>query len=179
MERFDLRSSSNNRAVMPERPVVPRPAEPATDAPSRVERSGRKEPALKRKLPFIGVIIAAVLLLGAAFYFFKVSTGGMIDSGYQAVFLTNGQVYFGKLQIVNDSYMKISNVYYIQNGNSTAATQQDTTAAAGSTNIQLVPLTSAVHGPKDEMVIAKSQVIFFENLKDDGQAAKLIIGDKK
>ena len=163
---------------MHERPVASRSAEPSVDAPSRVERPGRKGLSFKRKLPVVGIIIAAVLLLGAAFYFFKVSTGGMIDSGYQAVFLTNGQVYFGKLQIVNDSYMKISNVYYIQNGSSTA-TQQDTTAAAGSTNIQLVPLTSAVHGPKDEMVIAKSQVIFFENLKDDGQAAKLISGDKK
>lgn len=178
MERFDLRSSTNNRTVTPERPVAPRPAEPAIDTPSRVGQPNRKEPFFKRKTSVIGILIGIILLAGAAFYFLKMGTGGLIDSGYQAVFLTNGQVYFGKLQIVNDSYMKISSVYYIQN--STAATpQQGSGADAGATNIQLVPLTGAVHGPKDEMVIAKSQVLFFENLKDDGQAAKLISGDKK
>lgn len=51
----------------------------------------------------------------------------------------------------------------------------DTTNA---NNIELVRLTKAVHGPKDEIVINRDQVLYFENLDDEGQAAKLISGDK-
>ena len=33
---------------------------------------------------------------------------------YQAVFLTNGQVYFGKVSHVDSSYVKIQDIYYLQ-----------------------------------------------------------------
>src|ERR1700743_2242299 len=35
-------------------------------------------------------------------------------SEYQAVFLTNGQVYFGKLANLNNKYVTITDVYYLQ-----------------------------------------------------------------
>lgn len=170
MERFDHRATANNRVAAPERPVAARPAE---GAPAHAAHYARKKPFYKRKLPIISLAVLVVALLaGGAWYFATTGFSGQINSKYQAVFLTNGQVYFGKMQVVNDSYLKINNVYYIQNKNGTAATTD-------ANNIELVQLSKAVHGPKDEMVINRDQVLFFENLNEDGQAAKLISSDKK
>ncbi len=36
------------------------------------------------------------------------------SSGYQAVFLTNGQVYFGKLSSTAASYATLKDIYYLQ-----------------------------------------------------------------
>lgn len=138
----------------------------------------RKPEADKKKsssklIRIIGVVMAVAMVIAVAVYYFVLRPGAMIDSGYQAVFLGNGQVYFGKLQVLNGSYLKITNVYYIQsNSGMTAADATD------ANNIELVRLTKAVHGPKDEIVINRDQVLYFENLDDEGQAAKLISGDK-
>lgn len=142
--------------------------------PQQTTNSTRKTPFLKRRRSvLITAAIALLVLGGIGWYFWKSTAGSLVGNGYQAVFLTNGQVYFGKLRIVNDSYMKISNVYYIQD--KTTTTQQTDTST---NSVEMTKLINAVHGPKDEMVINKDQVLFFENLRDDGQAAKLISGDK-
>jgi ABC-type Zn uptake system ZnuABC Zn-binding protein ZnuA len=40
--------------------------------------------------------------------------------------------------------------------------------------VQLIKLGSEVHGPEDAMMIAKAQVLFYENLKPDGKVAQSI-----
>lgn len=128
----------------------------------------------RSKLPVVGgVLLALLIVAGIVAYSVWSRTSGLVNSQYQAVFLANGQVYFGKLHNVNGSYVKISNVYYIQDAS--GATAQD--AIAGK-NIELVRLSKAVHGPKDEVVVNRDQVLYFENLDNEGQAAKLISGDK-
>lgn len=100
-------------------------------------------------------------------------------SKYQAVFFTNGQVYFGKLQDFNTQYLKLTDIYYLQTESTTSNTttsnssnpQQTTT---NDNNVQLIKLGDEIHGPEDEMVIAKEQVLFYENLKPDGKVAQTI-----
>lgn len=41
-------------------------------------------------------------------------------------------------------------------------------------NVQLIKLGQEVHGPEDEMILSKDQVLFIENLKPDGKVAKTI-----
>lgn len=88
----------------------------------------------------------------------------------QAVFLNGGQVYFGNITTLNDDYVRLNNIYYLrvnqqvqpgENKNS----QQD---------ISLVKLGCELHGPEDQMVINREQVVFWENLKSDGQVAKAV-----
>jgi len=84
----------------------------------------------------------------------------------QAVFLSDGQVYFGSLKNYNDSFAQLSNVYYLKYGNSlqqgSGATSEVTTAQ----NLNLVKLGGEVHGPESSMFIAKDKILFIENLKD-------------
>jgi len=92
-----------------------------------------------------------------------------VDNGkYQAVFVnvngTNGgQVYFGRITSLTEKYIRLTNVFYIQN-------QSDTTKANSAYN--LVKLGCELHGPADEMLINRDQVFFWENLKDDSQVTK-------
>ncbi len=84
----------------------------------------------------------------------------------------NGQIYFGKLTALNDTQLKLTNVYFLQTNTTdeTAADASDDTASKA----QLIKLSEAIYDPQDEMIISKSQMLYFQNLRDDGRAAQLI-----
>lgn len=97
---------------------------------------------------------------------------------YQAVFLTNGQVYFGKIDTITANSYVLKDIYYLQ-------VQQDVQGEKAQTeenkdqNLSLAKLGSELHGPDDVMYIEGKQVLFWENLKDDGQVVKAINANKK
>jgi hypothetical protein len=102
------------------------------------------------------VLIALLVLAIAAFTAFGGSSQEKIIKGdkYQAVFLNNGQVYFGHIKDINKSFVNLDSIYYLQTNN----TGSDTTAAANS-NVTLVKLGCELHGPYDQMVINADQVL--------------------
>lgn len=126
--------------------------------------------------PAIAIIFIALIAIGCIYLYNSTTSSKIDNSKYQAVFLTNGQVYFGKLTIQNGGYMVLSNIYYLQT-KTTADDAGDVQAAAGEddSNVELVKLGSEIHGPLDEMIINKDQVLFFENLKEDGKLTKTIV----
>lgn len=86
---------------------------------------------------------------------------------YQAVFLNNGQVYFGSIRELNNQYVRLGGIYYLTQG----------TDASGKTssNYTLVKLgCQQIHYPQDQMLINRDQVTFWENLENDGQVVKSI-----
>lgn len=96
---------------------------------------------------------------------------------YQAVFMAGGQVYFGKLEVLGDSYLKLSNVFYIQSNASSSETGnegKDPQTNNTDNNMQLIKLGEEVHGPEDAMIINRDQLLFYENLKPDGKVSQLI-----
>ena len=90
---------------------------------------------------------------------------------FQAVFLTNGQVYFGKLTKTDSSYVVLKNIYYLQVQQSVQPADK---ASNTSPQVSLAKLGGELHGPEDVMYISRSQVLFWENLKGDGKVAKAI-----
>jgi hypothetical protein len=88
---------------------------------------------------------------------------------YQAVFLTGGQVYFGKIVRFNSSFVALSDIYYLRVNQQVQPGQQQT-----ANDISLTKLGNELHGPEDLMFINRDQVQFWENLKDDGQVVKAI-----
>lgn len=91
---------------------------------------------------------------------------------WQAVFLTNNQVYFGKLSDTKGDYIELTQVFYLQSDQSLNDKQKDTS------NLNLIKLGAEIHGPEDAMYIAKKQIIFWENLKSDSKIVKIISGYK-
>jgi hypothetical protein len=140
-----------------------------------VRRPKIKKPSLKNMI-IIGVsalvVVVAVLF---SLLWYQSTMGANIDSGkFQAVFFTNGQVYFGKLQTLNGNYMKLTDIFYLQTKTIDASGNPQETSTAGTTDVQLIKLGNEIHGPVDEMIISKDQILFFENLKSDGKVAQSI-----
>ena len=141
-------------------------------------------PPKRGRLKWLAVfLIIALLFLGAAAVFGKkLLEKAKIKSDYQAVFLNNGQVYFGKLDL-DHGWVKLSDIYYLQltedlqpaSTNSDANTQPTgTDAGSQQQQIQLVKLGSELHGPEDEMFIAKDKILFWENMKSDSKVMQSI-----
>lgn len=105
----------------------------------------------------------------------KSESGYIDDDRLQAVFLNGGQVYFGNIDKLNSEYIQMSNIYYLR-VNQTVQPDQDNDEEQPATqnDISLVKLGCELHGPQDEMLINREQVIFWENLKEDGQVAKAV-----
>lgn len=115
--------------------------------------------------------VAALVIVIALGVMFKQGVFSKASEGYQAVFLSNGQVYFGKAQAAGDSVV-VKDIYYLQ-----VSQQQIQPAPEGQTQqpqVQLVKLGNEIHGPKDEMKINKDHVLFIEDLKEDGKVVKAI-----
>jgi hypothetical protein len=164
---------------------VPQPVA-KVDRPKTVHRavaapqhSVAQNPGLFQRLKIPLIIAVVIVLLGITGFatWTKLGSAGLaVDSSkYQAVFFTNGQVYFGKLHAFNSDYMKLTDIYYLQ----TQAPEQENPenpqqTATDQNNVQLIKLGDEIHGPQDEMIISKAQVLFYENLKSDSKVAQSI-----
>jgi len=127
------------------------------------------------------VVAIAIVVLG---YFFRDNLFGGGDiaevgraSEYQSVFLTNGQVYFGKISNARSEYATLRDVFYLQviqpplqgpdQGDGSVAPPQQP-------QISLIKLGNELHGPTDEMQINRDHILFFEDLKENSQVVQAI-----
>ncbi|MHB8871388.1 MAG: hypothetical protein ACYC5G_02950 [Candidatus Doudnabacteria bacterium] len=140
------------------------------------------------RAPWVVLVIVVVVVLAVLGFLFRDKLGmGQKSqtklSGYQAVFLTNGQVYFGKVSDMRDKYVTLKDIYYLQ-VNQQEQLQSGQPAATTTTSNQqpqlsLVKLGNELHGPDDIMQINRDQILFFEELKADGRVAQAIEEYKK
>lgn len=87
---------------------------------------------------------------------------------WQAVFLSGGQVYFGKLSDAGNGYVTLSDVYYLK---SASELEQS--------NLNLVKLGGELHGPEDTIYIRKESISFWENMKDTSRVVQSIESTKR
>lgn len=123
------------------------------------------------------LVAAVAILIGAVITLIIIGSNGVksesqyVDTGkLQAVFLNTGQVYFGHIKSLNNKYLRLTDIYYLQSSNSNASSSSSNAAS----NVTLVKLGCELHEPYDQMVINSDQVTFWENLQDNGQVAKAV-----
>ncbi len=172
---------SRYRTNVPASHVPAQPAQPAvaerpatTSSPIKPSKKPKRKPIL---LAVAALAIVALVFFGGTWLMNRSGFFGYIDGGkYQAVFLTNGQVYFGKLHTGNDSTVRLTDIFYLQTTEAAAAdgTNPQETSTDAKSDVQLIKLGSEIHGPTDEMIISRDQVLFYENIKTDGTVAKSI-----
>ncbi|MFO0882138.1 MAG: hypothetical protein U0491_01695 [Candidatus Saccharimonadales bacterium] len=164
-----------NRVGRPAQTVNRGPA----DAPVQPAATGGKKPKrnfnVSKVLFVVLSVLIAVVLIGLIFLIAKggVSTASQIKTNqYQAVFLnsSDGQVYFGKLSVLNRDYYKLTDIYYVR----VQQVQPDKNSTQTQQNISLAKLGNEIHGPEDVMYVNRNSVMFWENLKEDGQVVKAI-----
>jgi hypothetical protein len=146
--------------------------QPAASAAQPAKKTKKTFPNGHWLLPFAAGIIVSLIVIVAAFGAYQkqgTTTTDIETDKYQAVFMTNGQVYFGKLADVTHTYADLTDVYYlqVQQAVQPAATDQKS-------QVSLTKLGSELHGPTDKMHISRDQILFWENLKDDSTVVKAI-----
>jgi len=154
-----------------------RGAAPSSSTAVAVDAKGPKKPLSQkfktlstsksmRVLLFALLISATILAVSAvALIGLKQGEAGYVNKdGYQVVALADKQVYFGKVTSINDTYISISDVYYLNQSDSSSE----------SNDVRLIKRGGEVHCPMDRMTISRDQVNFWENIQSDGQIAKLI-----
>lgn len=107
-----------------------------------------------------------IILLLALIFAWQVLTSlefPLIDSKkWQAVSLSNNQIYFGHLKEISHGYALLEGVYYLQ----------APSGPQGATN--LVRLNEKIYGPENQIYIPKEQIIFWENLGEESRVVKAI-----
>jgi len=136
---------------------------------------------IKGKTLLIAVVVIAVALLAyfnrnQLFNSSSKTASTINDKNYSAVFLTNGQVYFGVLKNVNSQYVDLTDIYYLQVANQSLQPDKNKNEK---TKLELVKLGKELHGPKDEMHINRDHILFWEPLKADGQVVQTIKKNKE
>lgn len=199
MREINLRSGSKSRS-----------ASGSTKSSSSSSSSSKNHSDKAKPVLFtLAVLALAVLLLGGTiiygvFYSEKIrkaNTVELSESKYYAVFLSNGQVYFGNLMGYNTENPILKDIYYLQLAQSPQATTEGQQATEGEVTegeatgaegqvleqpgqttsdqgLTLIKLGEELHGPEDSMLLNKEQILFVEQLKDDGKVVKAI-GDYK
>lgn len=124
------------------------------------------------------VIGLAILLILVCVLVFKFCFGSnenfpnVPGDKWQAVFLDNNQVYFGKLADLNTKYVTLTSVFYLRAADSIGIDK-------ASQNINLVKLGGEFHGPEDTMYISKDKILFWENLAPTSAVVKTILDTKR
>lgn len=162
-----------NRGAQPQ-PTNHNPLAGATPPVSAKKARTKNQNGLFRWVTaLLGVVIIALVIAVIVAVGFS---GPQSESDYvysnklQAVFLNTGQVYFGNIQTINQQYLVLNNIFYLQTNNNGSSSS----SGSSNTNVSLVKLGCELHAPYDQMVINMNQVTFWENLQSNGQVAKAV-----
>ena len=112
----------------------------------------------------VGIAIAVLLLAFAVVRVWDYTIPRVGAQHYQAVFLSNGQTWFGHYRDRIGPYAAMSSVYYVL-----TKASQDTDVAPTS---QLIRRGNELHAPDPQVLIPKTAILFIEDLRDDSPIAK-------
>jgi len=138
-------------------------------------RANKKGGFLRWLLVLIIVIVIILIGLFAVSKVTGLNILGMNESrtsgDWQAVFLSNGQVYFGQTLKEGSEIVILKDIYYLQ---VTRALQPAEGDAQQQSELSLVKLGNELHGPEDQMRINRDHILFIEDLKEDGKVVRAI-----
>jgi hypothetical protein len=131
-----------------------------------VRRADAKPPAdgLGLRAARVGIAIAVVLLAFAVVRVWDFTIPRVGAYHYQAVFLANGQTWFGHYRHRIGPYAAMDSVYYVQTN-----AAQDTDVPPTS---QLIKRGNELQAPEADVLIPKTAILFIEDLRDDSPIAK-------
>ena len=95
---------------------------------------------------------------------------------WSAIFLSNSQVYFGKVGKITDRELILTDIYYLQMVTVPLQRTQEGIDEALQTQqeLKLMKLGNELHGPNDRMVINRDHILLVEKLKNNGRVVMAI-----
>ncbi len=121
----------------------------------------------------------AVILIAAQFWLYGLRFQRLFPNDvWQAVTLTNGQTYFGKLEKYGPHTLVLFEVYYLQAKSDEATSDTADTTADETTNndsgLKLIKLTDDFHRPNNYLIINRDQVLFWQHLANESPIVEAI-----
>jgi hypothetical protein len=153
-------------------PQTPTPSAPKQPLPS--ERLRQPSPVRPQGRSSLSMVIVVALIVILGFMWFSQGRLSGYSQDWQAVFLTNGQVYFGQVQKQNNAELVLKEIYYLQVTRPLQQTAEGEQQANPQGELSLVKLGNELHGPTDSMVVNRDHVLFVEDLKDDSNVVQAI-----
>lgn len=126
-----------------------------------------------QKLQWLFIVIIILTIIGGVYLsgIFNENKFSKNNQEWQAIFLINGEVYFGKLVKQNVYEIMVENIFYLQNKE---PLHQGANVNKNGGDIALIKLGSEIHGPTDEIRFNRSQVAYIEDMKDESKIVKAI-----
>jgi len=139
-----------------------------TSANRRTIRWVRDHRALVRNTTVAALVFLVALFL-TQWWDFTVPAVGRAH--YQAVFLANGQTYFGRYYDRLGAFAKIEDVYYLQQ-----VQGADPNAAP---DTKLIRRGKELHAPASRMLVPKTAILFVEDLSPSSPIAQFMDSDSR
>lgn len=165
--------------------------------------NGDKKPAIKKKIIaakqtqgvekkiikhiFLGVFLFMIIVALDENYKFTSAFRNDIQtqSKWQAVFLSNDQVYFGHLTQYGINYWRLDNAHYIKVTKvPVAPAPQDLKAKTNPQDQQqfenrtsLVKLSNDMHKPENVLYIPKEHILFWQDLQNSSSIAQTLVAE--
>jgi hypothetical protein len=112
---------------------------------------------------FVALVIIVIALgawIGALMFGSSSSSSATGPSSYAAVYLSTGDIYYGKLSWFPSPHL--TDVWYLQKG------------GANGTQFGIAPFTSAFWGPINEVYLNPNQIIFWTYLRNNSEIAEAL-----
>ena len=156
------------------------PTSPSTDAskPHTAPKAAFPRPPRSGGSSSFGVFLLVIVAVAAGFFWMKQTNLSGFQEDWQAVFLTNGQVYFGQVKKQNKVELVLKEIYYLQVTRPLQQTAEGEEQANPQGELSLVKLGNELHGPTDAMIVNRDHVLFVEDLKADSNVAQAIVNYK-
>ena len=121
---------------------------------------------VRKSLVVLTAVVAAVAAGLWLLVFRDLAPGARVspNTPYQAVLLTNGQVYYGRLDKLGSPFPVLTEVYYVQ-----SQVNQDTKQVSNT----LIRRGKEWHGP-DRMILNGAHILLVEPVRTDSAVAKII-----
>jgi len=111
------------------------------------------------------IVLAFVAIATSVVVKISYAMPGIQKDKYQAVFLDDGKVFFGDLVNKDGGYVMLKNAYYTKSANQEGEDGSQTA---------LIEVGSESYGPDNSLMISRSKIQFWQNLKEDSQVAQAI-----
>lgn len=112
----------------------------------------------------VGIVLFLAIFFAVRYWDFALPNFGA--ARYQAVFLSNGQTYFGRLIDRIGPYVKIENAYYIQ--------QTNTADDQAPPESRLIKRGNELHQPLPVVLIPRTAILFIEDLRPDSPVGQFM-----
>lgn len=132
----------------------------------------------------VKLVVVAVLVVGGVYLYTMLNAPSLPDGlqtdAKKAVFLTDGQVYFGDVEVANNDFLLIKNPYYLQTAVKLQGTGDDKEKQEAKQSLQVVALGGEglqYHAPERAMYIPWDKIKYIENMTGESEILKVMQQD--